>query len=1315
MPAPTTPPRPEVRQLLRVALPTDANLVAFCLDFFPTVAERFANSMDRLAKVNLLLEQEDVEAIVAALKEYAPERLGQYERRRGAPPVSQKNPYRGLAAFQPEDAHLFCGREALTRTLWQRFEALFEKPDAVRLLPILGPSGSGKSSVARAGLLAALARSPVPGPQPLRIAIVKPGERPIESLARALVPLLPLDSTVLPANRQLEIERLLNDGEIPSQGLRRFAADLPDIAASPLCILVDQFEELYTLCKEPKERDTFVGILLHAASDACRHVSIVLTLRSDFLGETQRHHNTLNQLIAQEGVIVPGLSPEELRDAIAKPAQQSGRPLDAATVEILRTETQDSLGALPLLEFTLTRIWEAMGRGEEPVVTLRKLGGVGGALAGEAQKIYRSLSGAEQATAQRALVRLVRLSEGTRVTRRRAPVSELCGRGETDATVLAVLRKFSTANTRLITLGGEGALSLAEVTHEALFDHWTQLRAWIEQSRKDRGLYDRTMESAKLWSQAGRPAGRLWRPPDLDLLRDYQRRKPEDFGPLPTLFLGAAERRQQRERALSLGAVVAVVAALLIATGVYVAKERQRTDAVQEKLLASYVERGQQLLFELGRSNDGLLWLHRAQGEGSENPALPDLLKSAMQSPDATKVVLIGHKHWVHNAMFSPDGRRIVTASSDCMARVWGAEDGRPLVSLSHADICSIWTATFSPDSRRIVTASSDRIARVWDAEDGRLLASLSHGDNVWTAAFSPDGRRIVTASSDRIARVWDAEDGRLLASLSHGDNVWTAAFSPDGRRIVTASDDKTARVWDAKDGRLVNELKGHGDSVNSATFSPDGRRIATASADHTARVWDAKDGRLLAELKGHVASVLSATFSPDGRRIVTASVDHTAQVWDGDGSRLLAKLTSHRDSVVSATFSSDGHHIVTASVDHTARVWDAKDGRLVNELKGHGDSVNSATFSPDGLHIVTSSNDQTVRVWEADGSRLLTRLKGHGDSVNSATFSPDGRRIVTAGADHTAQVWDAKDGRLLVELKGHVASVLSAMFSPDGRRIVTASMDNTARVWNSESGQLLVELKGHGGSVLSATFSRDGRRIVTASLDSMAREWDAEGGQLLGEFKLRAQYQGPGASVKSATIDLGGWRILTVFNDQTVTVWWTGGVGSSKLEFKGHVPTINRVAASPDGIHIVTASVDHTARIWELHGDLSAELKGHGDSVFSATFSPDGRRIVTASADRTARVWDARNGQLLAELKGHGDSVLSAMFSPDGRRIVTASADRTARVWDSSPETRNYAQIEKLIHCHVPAQFGKDESSLIVFRNPTPEECQNVASVPHL
>lgn len=395
------------------------------------------------------------------------------------------NPYKGLAAFKESDADRYFGREAQIERLWQRFQSLYGQSEAPRFLPILGPSGCGKSSLARAGFIPELARKPLSGKDQMRVGVLVPGARPLEALAGVLAKVVTDDP--FPVEKAEEFERVLkksNDvGEFA--GLRRIANMIPDIRDMPLVILVDQFEEVYSLCKDAEHRQAFINNLLHAASEPTGEVSVVITLRSDFLGETQRHE-PLNQVIgSDQSAFVPAMTTAELCRAIAEPAKQAGRPLDDATIDLLVQDTKGRDGALPLLQFSLARIWDGLSEGKTPTTTYREMGGVGGALAGEAQKTYDRLSVAEKSIAQRVFVGLVQLGEGTRDTRRRAMVEGLIAKQDAPETVRQVIRQFSTSTARLITLSSVDGQDIAEVTHEALFEHWQQLNDWLDNSRDD--------------------------------------------------------------------------------------------------------------------------------------------------------------------------------------------------------------------------------------------------------------------------------------------------------------------------------------------------------------------------------------------------------------------------------------------------------------------------------------------------------------------------------------------------------------------------------------------------------------------------------------------------------------------------------------------------------------------------------------------------------------------------------------------------------------------------------------------------------------
>ena len=359
---------------------------------------------------------------------------------------STHNPYVGLSAFSEEDASRFFGRDKQVERLRELLRDLHEPPlfgeNPCRLLPVLGPSGSGKSSLVRAGLIPELARHPLTGWKDARVAVFTPGSRPLESLASLLARMVTGDPSPVTKTREFTCEMEFRASDGTFDGLRRIANSLPNIETSPLVILVDQFEELYSLCTDEGERQAFIENLLDAVTDAAANVSAVITLRTDFLDETQKHA-PLNSVISRLGVIIPSMTESELRVAIAEPARIAGRPLDDSTVDLLVSETRGREGALPLLQFALQRVWEGIVDGVEPTVTLKNIGGVGGALAGEAQRIFENLPSTDQKIARRVFLGLVQLGEGTRDTRRRAHLASMIAFTDDPERVDEVVRRFS--------------------------------------------------------------------------------------------------------------------------------------------------------------------------------------------------------------------------------------------------------------------------------------------------------------------------------------------------------------------------------------------------------------------------------------------------------------------------------------------------------------------------------------------------------------------------------------------------------------------------------------------------------------------------------------------------------------------------------------------------------------------------------------------------------------------------------------------------------------------------------------------------------
>ena len=615
------------------------------------------------------------------------------------------------------------------------------------------------------------------------------------------------------------------------------------------------------------------------------------------------------------------------------------------------------------------------------------------------------------------------------------------------------------------------------------------------------------------------------------------------------------------------------------------------------------------------------------------------LLSATSMAQQPKLVVPTGHTKHINSAVYSSNGKYIVTASDDNTAKIWSAMETKLLIELKgHTD--RVNSAVFSPDGKTIVTAANDSTARIWDASSGKLLLVLKDpSDYVSSANYSPDGRHILTTSWDNTARIWNAANGKLLMNLGrHSNAVNSAIYSPDGNQIVTTSRDSTAKIWSAgtpsekaADGKLLIELKGHSGWVNSAAYSPDGKYIVTASFDTTAKIWDAATGKMLRELRGsHTSFVYSAIYSPDGKNIATICEDEILRIWNAADGELIAETAGNFQS---AAYSPDGKYLVTAFIDW-AKIWEVNTGGLFGELKGNASFFFSAMYSPDGKHLLTACFDYsggTVKTWNTADGKLVKEFVKQPMILNLAINSPacpddpaGGKYIAIASSDRMVRIRSALDEKLVREFK-HADWINTVDFSPDGKYLVTASRNDTARIWDIADGTLHAVLTGHSSWVNSAAYSSDGRFIVTSSLDKMAIIWNAADGKLL-----------------------------------------------TRLE--GHDLEVNSAVYSPDGRFIVTSSNDNTPRIWKADdGKLVTLLQGHNDNVNSAVFSPDGKYIVTTSWENTAMTWDAVTGKPLKELAGHTLDVRSAVYSPDGKNIVTIGEDRTAIIWDAKTGEQRY------------------------------------------
>lgn len=1164
-------------------------------------------------------------------------------------------PYKGLEFFDCNDIDpaFFYGRDVLV-------DQLLDKLRTGNFAAVTGISGSGKSSMVRAGLLHQLKRGQrLAGSDSWTLAVMLPGEHPLESLVETFRS----QSTV----RVGDLGELLASGA--SDSLSRIVNAIAD--DSRLILVVDQFEEVFTRCYDETERERFLSCLLEQLDKPANRLTLIIVLRADFFSKcAERSYSGLARRIQNGLSTLLPMSVAELRAVIVEPARKVGLDVDGDLVAEIIAAVHREPGDLPLLEYTLTELWKrCRWTGRLSRREYLRLGGVQGALKRRADAVFQALTPEEREAAKWIFIELTQLGEGTEDTRRRLPKEALIATQRSPAITDSTLEKLTEA--RLLVKGESRQamhtigvqLDLVDVAHESLIRSWPRLRRWVDENRAFQRWRLRLRESASEWATKA-DDGLLLRGARLLEAEAYLAEYRNALSRIEIDFITAGgDQRRDEERARE-----AQLQAL--------DDQRNRALRVQSLFLSD-------LARQQNDRHDHCLGLllalealpaHFAKASRPFVPqAYKELYKSAVNL-QRVQILRGPTGAWI-DAAFSPDGRRLVTTHNDGSSLVWDLATGQLLTRLAgHAE--AVNRALFSPDGRRLATSSFDNTARLWSTDGWKPVAVLDEHDFAVNAcAFSPDSRRLLTAASDQTARLWESETGDISAVLvGHDAEVFSAAFSPDGRFIATASKDRTVRLWDPLSAKPWAILGGHDDSVFSIAFGPDGKHLASASGDGTARLWDLERGMELQLFKGHHDAVNLVAFSPQGHRIATASQDGTARLWEIGLRKSAAVLSGHEGSVVDTRFSADGRFLLTAGQDGTTRLWEAERGELMAVLPGARGRVNAATFDPSDRRVASVSQDGSGRIWNLIERERLEILWGHQSGVYSVAFHPGGNRIATGSQDRTALLWDLATGAVLMNLKGHGSSVYAVAFSPDGQRLVTASRDGTAAIWDVENGNRLTVLEGHETSVFTAAYSPDGRAIVTASYDGTARVWDAQNGTQL------ASLSGHHGGVNAAAFSPDNQTIVTASQEGKVRLWKLGERPICSM-LKAHHSGVNSAVFSPNGRLLATVSNDGTSRIWDLAQQQTiAELKGHRGVVYSAAFSPDGERFVTASSDQTARLWDTELGEELGTFAGHTDSVNAVAFSPDGNRVVTASHDRTVRVWRALPAGQQLLDFSRRI-----------------------------------
>ena len=1159
-------------------------------------------------------------------------------------PTPGEPPFKGLQYFDEADSDLFFGRELLTAKLVNRLRELSSPSEgdgstAKFLSVIIGASGSGKSSLVRAGLIPALKKGqilidgikPPAGSADWRVHIITPTAHPLEALATELT--RGLESVTATATL---MDDLIQDPCSLTLFLARQAPEQHTL------LVLDQFEELFTLCRDEFEREAFIDNLLTTLDQSGSRVTIILTLRADFYAHLAQYPELRDAVVKQQEYIGP-MTADELRHAIEEPAKRGYWEFEAGLVDLILRDIGDEPGALPLLSHALLETWKRRAGHRLTLKGYADAGGVHGAIAHTAESVYQNLSTGEQIITRNIFLRLTELGEGTEDTRRRASFDELMSHAENVAEVREVMNILAEA--RLITLGED----TAEVAHEALIREWPTLREWLNQDRAGLQLHRHLTEATHEWDVLEREISVLYRGSRLAQANEWAAINPLAMNAQENAFLEASNRQshleeQEREAQLQreleaaqklaetertraeeqvhsanrlrtrnrvITTVGSIAIILALVAGLFgVQSNRNATQAETNFKQAE----AQRLALEANRllTTDGSseqIALLSLQSMKMQHTPEGDAALAAASRLNYPRQLFVGHSDLVGAVALSPDGKYVVTGSWDKTARLWDVRTGKEIRQfIGHTDCVDI--VAFSPDGSNILTSGCDGTTKLWDTISG---AELRRFDGA-AAVYSLGGKAVLTSIDNSIS-LWDVISGQKIKEFTTPEDteVYYPILSPDGKYLLAGDSAGIAHLWDLQTDQEVQKFTGHTSTVFWVAFSPDGKSVLTGSYDTTARLWDISTGKELQRFTGHTNVIFCVAFSPDGKTIFTGSDDKTARVWNAQSGQELGRFTSPA-GVLNISVSSDGNFLLTGSRDGVARLWDINPRIELPSFDNNNLIISAVAFSPDGKYVLTGGNS-SARLWDASSGQKLRDFIGPTDMINyGVAFSPNGKHILTGSRDKSIRLWDIQTGReiyKLVEDEG----VQSVAFSPDGKYFATAT-SGVARLWNSETGEKVRDFSGVDLGLYRVTFSPNGQYLVAASSDG-ARLFEVSSGNLIRQF-----------------------------------------IGQTIL---------HSVAFSADGNYLVTSGVgDHKAWLWDVNtGQNLRQFIGHTDVIWTATFSPDGNYVATASADGTARLWDTQTGEELRRFIGHTAGVEGVAFSPDGKYLLTGSDDGTARLWD--------------------------------------------------
>jgi len=1203
--------------------------------------------------------------------------------------TSSPSPYRGLFAFREEDASHFFGREAFT-------DLLVEKIDQQPMLAVIGPSGSGKSSLLHAGLLSRTRQQ-----KEWLIATFRPGIRPFHALAATLLPLL--EAGMSETDRLVETQKL-------GQALLDRQLSLADVVdrilqKQPhryrLLLLADPFEELYAQGAGPAEQQRFIDIILdliaRQSSETGPAFCFTFAMRADFLDLALGYRPFADALQGSTLILAP-LTQEELGRAIEKPAEMAGVSFEYGLVERILTDVGDEPGNLPLLEFALDALWERQSDRQLTHAAYDDTGRVGEALARYADNVYEGLEPEDREKAHHIFVQLVRPGAQTHDTRRLSRRSEL---GEENWLLAQYL-----ANTRLVVIDRDpSGQETVELVHETLIRRWGRLQTWLNDDRAFRTWQERMRIALQQWLASQRDEGALLRGALLTEAEGWLAERAGQISRDETAFIEAGcaqrDRRERIRRTATVSLAVGLILAVLLATfaawqwrsarqaRLVAEQERDQTQFTLSQLLASQA----QLL--LDKQLDLSLLLALEAFNKSDSPDSRGALLAAVTHDSALRSFLYSHQDQIRAVAVSPDGHLLASGGFDNSVMLWDLATGQALGSPLSGHSDNVHSLAFSPDGRLLASGSSDDTIVLWDlaGRQPALSPLTGHTGAILSLDFSPDGDLLASGAADGDIRFWDPFTGQPVAEpiKAHNGSVSDVLFHPTGRVLASAGRDNLALLWDispittaqATNGslpvptRLAPPLPGHSGFKRNLAFSPDGRVLAMDSEENSIQLWD-------------VSELLTATDPLlDPAEQLEMNIQPSSQLFAG-----------HQDEITSLAFSPVGHTLASADTGGRLILWDVSEA-IDSSGPGNRDEylfdielqspIWDLFFSPDGDTLMTGDGSSRITLFDMTGQHpLASEAEGPGGRVTSVALHPDGHTLAVGGGDGSLSLYEVAEnsdtfGRLLNQApSGTNGNIRGLVFSHDGTRLAYTGYDGSVNIWDVRSFTPIASSPlVHDGEAVKVAFNPDGTTLASYDFDTTVNLWDVDTGRSIQELIANSQ----------------------------------SGTRSSPIP---HIDT--EILFSPEGDWLAAVTKDGFV-LWDLimmaESNLPDALPAQGEAPGknfgvefdmgrprAIAFSPNGQILATGSLNEGISLLDVRSGEQLEELLSlHRGDIEGLAFSSDGDTLVSIGEDGQIIFWDVNLESATFGQpygppIDGPRLGNLPSvSFSRDASALATSR----------------